>query len=292
MPSRRPLARAIPRGVLPSCPSCGEAGDLYPARVGGSDGPGGSTSRLESAALVIEDESGEPPVDSGLPPSLPGYEIRNEIGRGGMGVVYDAWDATHRGRVAVKYLPRLDPSKILRFKREFRALADLNHPNLAGIYELAQVEGRLFIVMEHIDGESFVDHFLGIRDVVERTRLLRPALAQLAEGIHHLHQAGLLHCDIKPSNVLITPNGRVVLLDFGLVADWVAPDAADAHAELVGSLGYLAGAFAGKPPSAAGDWYAVGVMLYEVLGNKRPFHGSRTKLIWQQHTWTRRRRLT
>ncbi|MFL5340897.1 MAG: protein kinase domain-containing protein [Gemmataceae bacterium] len=269
--------------VLPTCPSCGEAGDLYPARVGGSDSHGGSTSRIDSDALVIEDDSSVPHVDPGVPPTLPGYEIRSEIGRGGMGVVYDAWDTQHRGQVAIKYLPRLDPSKILRFKREFRALADLSHSNLAGIYELAQVDGRWFIVMERIEGESFVDHFLSVRDVVERTRLLRPALIQLVEGIHHLHQAGLLHCDIKPSNVLITANGRVVLLDFGLVTDWVPPDASDAHAELVGSLGYLAPErFAGKPPSAAGDWYAVGVMLYEVLGGKRPFHGSRTKLIWQQ----------
>jgi len=267
--------------VLPNCPSCGEIGELV---CSGEDGCGVPTSQLGSDALVIEDSPNDtPPPELGMPPTLPGYELREEIGRGGMGIVYDAWDQKHGGRVAVKYLPRLEPSKVLRFKREFRALADLSHPNLAGVYELAQVDGRWFIVMERIEGEPFVEHLLSVPNLAERTRLLRPALAQLVEGIHHLHQAGLLHCDIKPSNVLVAPNGRVVLLDFGLVADWLPADSNDSQAELVGSLGYLAPErFAGKPPSTAGDWYAVGVMLYEVLTGQRPFQGTRTELIWKQ----------
>src|SRR5262245_7756415 len=241
----------------------------------------GSTSIIESDALEIEGEE-SPQDDAGQPPELPGYEFRGEIGRGGMGVVYDAQDLTHNGRVAIKHLPRLNPSKILRFKREFRALAGLSHPNLCGMYELAHVHGHWFLVMERVEGENFVDHFLNIADMAERTRQLRPAVAQLAEGLHHLHQAGLLHCDIKPSNVLISREGRVVLLDFGLVTEW-SPVDAEGRVELVGSLGYLAPErFAGRPASAAGDWYAVGVMLYESLVGRRPFHGTRTKLIWQQ----------
>src|SRR5438552_2214448 len=109
--------------ILPTCPSCGEVGDLYPACLS-SNAQHGSTSYLDSDALVISgDES--PVDDAGQPPALPGYELLNEIGRGGMGVVYEALDLAHDGVVAVKHLPRLDPSKVLRFKREFRALAGL-----------------------------------------------------------------------------------------------------------------------------------------------------------------------
>jgi hypothetical protein len=266
--------------VLPSCSTCGEAGNQYPGRLSGSEQLQDATSHLDSDDLSVSFELSH--ALRNRPPDLPGYELGAEIGRGGMGVVYDAIDLTHQGRVAVKHLPRLDPSKILRFKREFRALSGLSHPNLSGMYELAHVNGQWFLVMERVEGQCFVDHFLNIPDMTERIRQLRPALIQLAEGLHHLHQAGLMHCDIKPSNVLISREGRVVLLDFGLVTEWFPTDA-DAIYELVGSIGYLAPErFAGQPASKASDWYAVGIVIYESLVGKRPFHGTRTKLIWQQ----------
>ena len=113
----------------------------------------------------------------------------------------------------------------------------------------------------------FVDYFHNMA-IGERTTRLRPALRQLVDGLSFLHETGLLHCDVKPSNVLITRDQRVVLLDFGLVTEW-KPDAFGSHsAELVGSLGYIAPErFAGKPPTSAVDWYSVGVMLFETLIN-------------------------
>ncbi len=268
---------------LPRCPVCGLWGEDYESN--GSWLPRSKempTSHIDSA----EARPGSP--GSGRlgriqPPIIPGYEIQEEIGRGGMGVVYRAVDMKRGGLVAVKYLPRLEPRMLLHFKQEFRVTSELSHPNLAAVHELRQYDGHWCLVMELVEGEPFTDCFARIADLDERFKQLGPALRQLAEGLRFLHEAGLLHCDVKPTNVIVTPSGRVVLLDFGLVSEWKPDRGEFAGGELVGSLGYIAPErFASKPPTAATDWYAVGVILYETLVGRRPFQGSRTNLIWQQ----------
>src|SRR5262249_44181044 len=154
-------------------------------------------------------------------------------------------------------------------KQEFRSVVDLSHPNLASVYELLHTGGRWCLVMEHIEGVSFVDYFQSIESMPVRIEKLRPAFRQLVDGLSFLDETGLLHCDVKPSNVLVTRSQRVVLLDFGLVTEW-RPDAFVAGGgELVGSLGYIAPErFAGKPPTGAVDWYSVGVMLFETFAGR------------------------
>ena len=196
---------------------------------------------------------------------MEGYEILRPIGRGGMGVVYEALDRERQRLVALKTLRHFSPGALYLFKREFRALVDVHHPNLVQLHELVVTGARhAFFTMELVRGADFLSH---VRSASAR---LRPALRQLVEGVRALHRAGTLHRDIKPSNVRVTPEGRVVLLDFG-VATELAPatgDTANEPGETAGTARYMAPELAGGArPTAASDWYSVGIMLGEALAD-------------------------
>ncbi|MGV3620644.1 MAG: serine/threonine-protein kinase PknK, partial [Archangium sp.] len=222
------------------------------------------------------------------------YEIVRELGAGGMGVVYEAIDRERDGRrVALKVLQRQDPDSLSRLKREFRALADVRHPNLAALYELS-VDGDVwFFSLELIDGVDFMSWVRphqqvsrdaptaelgvtvrspGASDEFEASRL-ESAFRQLVAGVAFLHSQGRLHRDLKPSNVLVTKEGRVVILDFGLVLELEgAPESDDGS--IVGTAAYMAPEQAGSGViGAAADWYAVGVMLFQALTGRVPFDG-------------------
>ncbi len=192
------------------------------------------------------------------------YEILRPIGRGGMGVVYEALDRERQQLVALKTLRHFTPAALYLFKREFRALADVHHPNLVSLYELVVAEShRAFFTMELVRGTDFLSY------VRQRpSARLRPALRQLVDGIRALHRAGKLHRDIKPSNVRVTPEGRVVLLDFGVATELVPThgDAAGEPYETAGTARYMAPELSGgASPTAASDWYSVGVIIHQVL---------------------------
>ena len=241
------------------------------------------------------------------------FEIVRRLGAGGMGVVYAARDRERGVEVALKTLRALDAGALLRFKHEFRALADLRHPNLVGLGDLMAEGGTWFFTMELVTGVDFLawarpgaddpsrsgaddsaslpeavtviaqpDPRASVLPEAPRGRLderrLRGALAGLMEGLRALHDARMVHRDVKPSNVIVTAEGRVVLVDFGLVAPLLDPD--HAHGVLAGTVAYMAPEQAtGGPVSPAADMYAVGVMLYEALTGRLPFHGSSFEVL-------------
>ncbi len=256
------------------------------------------------------------------------YEVLGCLGRGGMGIVYEVFDRQRRERVALKTLRRFDAAGLYRFKQEFRTLADVLHPNLVHLHELvASDRDELLFTMELVEGSDFLEHVHhpGTARAGEHTRVvaldsevrlarradeppgdapaadppariatpadlekLRPALRQLVDGVRALHLAGKLHRDIKPSNVRVTPEGRVVLLDFG-VATEMRRRASDApnDDEIVGTVAYMAPEQAsGEAPAAASDWYAVGALLYEALVGRPPFTGSALEVLTLKYTVT------
>lgn len=242
------------------------------------------------------------------------FEIRSMLGQGGFGVVYRAFDRDLGAQVALKTLHHTNARSVFRFKREFRALADIAHPNLATLFELIQEESLWYFTMELVDGVDFFSWVRGVRGAkgqqgtptaepddlndtldasAEPARALHThprapqpgfradlprlyeALRQLTQGVRALHEYGKMHRDIKPSNVLVARDGRVVLLDFGMVADMGPADSPLQALERQSDPSKLA--FAGTPRymapeqalgedfAAATDWYSVGVMLYEAL---------------------------
>ena len=248
------------------------------------------------------------------------FTLVRRVGTGGMGVVYEAYDQKRGELVALKTMRRVDPVALIRFKQEFRALSDITHPNLVNLYEMFVVEDRWFFTMELVEGCDFVT-YVRIRPVDDVPRgssgsapsdrgkgvatpptpgdgrdeagpllfdeaRLRDAMRQLAVGVDALHQSGKLHRDIKPTNVLVTLEGRVVLLDFGLTADLEtsgrhkSPDR-----QIVGTVAHMSPEqAAGLPITAASDWYSVGVMLYEALTGRLPFDGLPQELIVAKRT--------
>ena len=255
----------------------------------------------ESLEAKARDESNE------LILSTTRFAIQRRLGSGGMGVVYLAHDRRRGESVALKTMRRVDPLALFRFKHEFRALADLSHPNLVGLHELFATGGLWYFTMELIEGTDFISHVRAIRgpDDVEtelgeaglaapsvgpgelrplspdQAGRLRKALRQLVEGVCALHDAGKLHRDVKPTNVMVTRGGRVVLLDFGLSVELGQPGRPQAaEDQIVGTVAYMSPEQGrNQPVSAASDWYSVGVMLYEALTGRLPFQGKPRQVL-------------
>ena len=207
-----------------------------------------------------------------LPVQLGRYVLTRRVGEGGMGVVYEADDKERSRSAAIKTLPEMSAHALVRLKREFRSVSDLSHPNLATLYELVSDRGVWFFAMEYIDGVDFLEYIDSV-DPRARNRELRACLDQMVHGVTALHDAGLLHMDIKPDNVMVDREGRVVVLDFGLTR----PQRQDEETKkgIAGTPMYIAPeVLQGTPPSPAADWYALGVMLYQALAGRPPFTGS------------------
>ena len=265
------------------CPQCG--GEL----------PAGRTEGLCPKCLLQQGLLTNPPTvaptqssdrDEGLPafvaatpeelaPYFPQLQILELLGVGGMGAVYKARQASLDRLVALKVLPRevgRDPTFAERFRREARALASLNHPNIVTIHDIGQSEGLYFIIMEYIDGAN-------LRQIIH-TQTLSPeqALAlvpQMCEALQYAHDEGVVHRDIKPENILVDKRGRAKIADFGLakiLGDRVLDTSLTGTQQVMGTLRYMAPEqmMGARDVDHRADIYALGVVFYELLTGELP----------------------
>jgi eukaryotic-like serine/threonine-protein kinase len=211
------------------------------------------------------------------------YRIQSRLGAGGMGEVYRAHDTKLGRDVALKVLPSelaSNPERKQRLLREARAAASLNHPNICTIHDVGEADGHAYIAMEVIDGEPLSKRIasgpLSIEDLVRYG-------TQLADALAHAHQRGVVHRDLKSANVMITPEGRVKVLDFGLAkllsgddpSDLTTRESLSGSGAVLGTLPYMAPEqLRGQPVDARADIWALGVVLYEMASGTRPFAGT------------------
>lgn len=205
------------------------------------------------------------------------YEILDKLGAGGMGVVYRARDQRLDREVALKLLaPAIltDESARKRFRQEAMALSRLSHPNIATVHDFDSDGGIDFLVMEHVEGETLAARLR--RGAIEEAET-RAIGIQIAEALEEAHDRGVVHRDLKPGNVVVTPKGRVKILDFGLakllrVGDGVDTVTSSVAGAWSGTLPYMPPEqLEGKEAGAEGDLYALGAMLYEMIAGRRPF---------------------
>ncbi len=223
-----------------------------------------------------------------IPPQLGPYPIEREIGRGGMGVVYLGRDRKLDRPVAIKVLPDVfarDPERLARFEREARLLASLTHPNIAGIHGIEEADGRRFLVLEYVEGDTLAQRLhRGALPLEETLDVCR----QVATALEAAHEAGIVHRDLKPGNVKLTPAGDVKVLDFGLAKGGAAsadstPDmsqsptmamAATGAGVILGTAAYMSPEQArGKPVDRRTDIWSFGCVLYECLTGAQAFTG-------------------
>jgi len=239
------------------------------------------------------------------------FRLIRLLGQGGMGVVYEAEDGELGLRVALKLLPGLQPALLRRFKKEFRAAANIRHPNVVRFGDLFSDGDRWFFSMELVHGVDLFAHVRGLpgtspgsmpvppdpddetvrapkravqpkqpenKGTLDQPRV-RERFSQLAQGLAAIHAAGQIHRDIKPSNVLVTRECRVVILDFGLATD------GEVRTTFLGAgtPAYMAPEqSASEPVSPAADWYSFGVMLYEALTGVLPFDGQPYEILYRK----------
>ena len=271
------------------------------------------------------------------------YHIIDELGRGGVGVVFRAYDTANRREVALKTLQNIQLDTLQRFKTEFRVMSRVAHPNLVSLYELVADGKVAYFTMELLEGVDFLTYVLsgidrqtdadglnGLEETVaverqptKATEILAPGqadptldyqaaqlaphtqflhpglptratrrltdyqaeklrdgLRQLVTGVAAIHDAGVLHRDIKPSNVMVTSDGTVKILDFGLALPVEDPESQGEGTQICGTAAYMAPEQAAcRELSAASDWYAVGVMIYQALTGQLPIDGKPKEML-------------
>jgi len=213
------------------------------------------------------------------------YQIEGRLGSGGMAVVYRARDLTLERTVAIKILREdysSDPAFRERFHQEAKAAANLAHPSIVTIHDFGLDMGRLFIVMEFVPGTDLKTILQSRRNFTVDEAL--PLMIQAAAGVGYAHRAGLVHCDIKPQNMLVTPDQRLKVTDFG-IARALASIQPDEQTNVVwGSPQYFSPEqAAGMAPSPASDVYSLGVILFEMLTGRPPFTAATATELSRQH---------
>ncbi|MCH8146406.1 MAG: protein kinase [Planctomycetes bacterium] len=220
------------------------------------------------------------------------YEILSPLGAGGMGEVYLATDSKLDRKVAIKVLPESmtrDKERVARFEREAKLLASLNHSNIAAIHGFDDSDGTRFLVMEYVEGETLGSRLrsgpVAVEDALDIAK-------QIAAALEAAHGQGVIHRDLKPANVMVTKEGRVKVLDFGLAKlaaagpDASSPDDVTMSAPLtgrgmiLGTVPYMSPEqLQGEPVDHRTDLFSLGVMLYEMATGQRPFQGKNSASI-------------
>jgi len=213
------------------------------------------------------------------------YQVSGELGSGGMAHVYEALDLQLQRPVAVKVLREDligDPGFRTRFLQEARAAANLAHPNIVTVYDSGIDQDRFFFVMERVAGTDLKTLLRrrGRLPVDEAVQIM----IQIAAGVGYAHRAGLVHCDLKPQNILVAPDGRAKITDFGIARALSTIDPNESSEYVWGSPQYFAPEqAAGAAPSPASDVYALGVILYEMVTGRLPFHAEDAQHLAELH---------
>jgi len=213
------------------------------------------------------------------------YQLVEKLGTGGMALVYRARDTMLERNVAIKILREdysKDPEFQTRFRLEAKAAANLSHPNIVTVHDFGFDQGQLFIVMEHVPGtdlKTYIDKLGRLRaeDAI-------PLIVQACAGIGYAHRAGLVHCDIKPHNMLITPDQRLKVTDFGIARALASIHPEEKSDVVWGSPLYFSPEQAsGLAPTPSSDVYSLGVVLYELLTGQTPFVGRTAEQLSLMH---------
>jgi serine/threonine-protein kinase len=227
-----------------------------------------ATSDLSQPAAAPHD--GPPPRD------LPGYELQEELGRGGMGVVYRAWQPNLQRHVAVKLILRgtlASADELSRFQAEAEAAGRLQHPHIVPIYEVANHDGQCYFSMQLVEGETLAEKLAdGPLPAREAVRLI----ATVARAIHYAHTQGIVHRDLKPANILIDAVGEPHVTDFGLAKQLDAGTSLTRTGAVLGTPAYMAPELASGDRGSVGpasDVYSLGTILYALLTGRPPFQG-------------------
>jgi tetratricopeptide (TPR) repeat protein/predicted Ser/Thr protein kinase len=261
--------RLFGAGVLP-LPRLGELlirqGYLQPGQVDLA------TTRRQSAELPRTERLPEPATRAvqeavADPSQRFGRYVRvSLLGEGGAGEVWKAWDVGLERWVALKFLKFEDADELARLKREAQTAAKLSHPNIAAVFEMGEANGRTFLVMEYIDGQTLVDY------PRQDHRQLVSLLREVAQAIQYAHDQGLVHRDIKPGNIMVDSAGRPFILDFGLARHVNSDRSLGEH--ILGTPSYMSPEQArGGEVDARSDVWSLGATLYELLSDRPPFRG-------------------
>jgi hypothetical protein len=274
--SRHPDLGDEAPGLLETLAALDTAAGLWRVDPAGEETPQKTTGPVEAARAADEAAPG---------PVFGRYQVLGRVGQGGMGTVYRAFDPELRRVVAVK-APRFDTAGEdaagLRFLREARAAARVRHAHVCPVHDVGEQDGRPFVVMAFVEGESLADRLRRgpLDDPRQAVRLVR----QAAEGLAAVHAEGILHRDIKPGNILLDRAGDALLTDFGLARPEHDGEALTAPGALVGTPAYMAPEQVQGQTDAIGplsDVYGLGVVLYQAVSGRTPFVGPALSLMHQ-----------